>query len=78
MSHNDIWKEKLDLDKERNSKLREFLAGYDSKIYNPALKQLRENCKQLGHKFSFHGYNLDSSHRIYKCNYCGVSRHEEN
>lgn len=30
------------------------------------------------HKFSFHDYNLDSSHRIYKCNYCGVSKHEEN
>ena len=78
MDHNDIWKEKLELDKARRSALNIFLNDYDSKIYNPAIKKIREKCKRLGHKFSFHGYNLDSSHRIYKCNYCGVSKHEEN
>jgi len=78
MNHNDIWKEKLELDKARRSALNIFLNDYDSKIYNPAVKKIREKCKKLGHKFSFHGYNLDSSHRIYKFNCCGVSKHEEN
>jgi len=76
MNHEDIFDEKLELDKARRSKLNEFLNDYDSRIYNPAIKKIREKCKQLGHKFSF--YNLDSSHRIYKCNYCGVSKHEQN
>lgn len=46
MDHNDVWKEKLELDKARRFKLNEFLSEYDSQIYNPALKQLRENCKK--------------------------------
>ena len=78
MNHDDIWKEKSRLDRERGVKLREFLKDYDSKVYDPYIKTLRENCEKLGHKFSFHGYNLTSSDKIYKCNYCGVSRHEEN
>lgn len=78
MNHNDIWKTKLELDKARRSALSVFLNDYDSKVYDPSMKELRENCKKLGHKFSFHGYNLDSSHKIYKCNFCGVSKHEEN
>lgn len=78
MNHKEIEEEKLKLWKERNSKMREFLNDYDSRVYDPAMKTLRENCKKLGHKYSFHGYNLDNSHRIYKCNYCGLSKHEEN
>jgi len=78
MNHNDIWKTKLELDKARRSALNIFLNDYDSKVYNPAIKKIREKCKKLGHKFSFHGYNLDSSHRIYRCNFCGVGKHEEN
>ena len=37
MDHNDIWKEKLELDKARRSKLNEFLSEYDAQIYNPAI-----------------------------------------
>ena len=77
MDHNDIWKEKLELDKARRSALNIFLNDYDSKIYNPAIKKIREKCKRLGHKFSFHGYDLDSLHRIYRCNYCGVIKNKE-
>lgn len=78
MNHDDIWKEKSRLDRERGVKLREFLKDYDSRVYDPSIKILRENCKKLGHKYSFDGYNLTNSHRIYKCNYCGVSKHEQN
>ena len=78
MNHNDIWSEKLKLDEDRRSKLSEFLNDYDTKIYYPAIKQLREKCKEFGHKYSFHGYNFIVSHTIYKCDYCGVSKHEKN
>lgn len=84
MDHNDIWKEKSRLERERGVKLREFLADYDSKVYNPNIKQLQENCEKLGHEYSFHGYNfiksytiIDVSCAIYKCNYCGASKQEE-
>ena len=46
MDHNDIWKEKLELDKARRHKLNEFLSEYDSQIYNPAIKKIRENSKK--------------------------------
>lgn len=78
MNHKDIFDEKLELDKTRRSKLNEFLNDYDSRIYNPAIKKIREKCKKLGHKFTFHSFNLLHSHKIYKCHYCGVSKHEEN
>lgn len=39
MDHNDIWKEKLELDKARRSSLNMFLNDCDSKIYNPAIKK---------------------------------------
>lgn len=78
MNHKEIEEKKLKLWKERNSKMRDFLRDYDVKIYDPAMQDLRENCKKLGHEFTFHCYNIDHSHRIYKCNYCGVNKHEEN
>jgi hypothetical protein len=78
MNHDDILKEKSRLDRERGVKLREFLKEYDSRVYDPAVKRLRENCEKLGHKYSYHGYNFVRSHTIYKCNHCGISKHEEN
>ena len=78
MNHEDIFDEKLELDKARRYKLNEFLSEYDAQIYNPAIKKIREKCKRLGHEFAFHSFNLPHSHKIYKCHYCGVSRHEEN
>lgn len=76
MDHNDILKEKSNLNKERGYKLREFLHDYDSRIYNPAMKQLRENCKKIGHKYIARKYNI-MGHIIYECYYCGVSKHEK-
>lgn len=77
MNHNDIWLSKAKLDKERHIKMREFLADYDSKVYDPAIKKVREDCKTLGHKYSFRKFNCDHSHEIYQCDYCGVSKHNE-
>lgn len=76
MNHNDIWLSKAKLDKERHIKMREFLADYDSKVYNPSLKKLREDCKTLGHKYIARKYNI-MGHIIYECDYCGVSKHEK-
>jgi hypothetical protein len=77
MIHQQIYDEKLKLWEERNSKMREFLRDYDNRIHNPAMKKIRQECEKIGHKFSFHGYNLVRSHRLYKCDYCGISKSEE-
>lgn len=77
MNHQEITNEKIKLWEERNSKMREFLRDYDNRIYNPAIKTIIQECEKIGHKFSFHSYNLVRSHRIYKCDYCGISKSEE-
>ena len=76
MNHQQIYDQKIKLSEERNSKMREFLRDYDNRIYNPAMKKIRQECKTIGHKFSFHSYNLVRSHCIYKCDYCGASKYE--
>jgi hypothetical protein len=77
MNHQQIYDQKTKLLEERNSKMREFLRDYDDKIYNPAIKKIKQECEKIGHRFSFHGYNLVRSYRIYKCDYCGASKNKE-
>lgn len=49
--------------------------SYDSNIHDPALKQLQEECKKLGHKFVIRSFTV-GYYAYCSCDYCGFGKIE--
>ena len=74
----DIWKRKLQLDRDRRDKTRELMEKYDQEVYYPTLKQLQDEC------LANHGEHLKSTYHDnglgwewWYCGRCGAS-HSKN
>jgi hypothetical protein len=70
MNHDDIWEKSIQLAKERREHMSKCMESYDSNTHYPALKQLQEECGNLGHKLVFRYFTV-LHHEYYSCDYCG-------
>jgi hypothetical protein len=75
MNHDDIWEKIIQLKKERRDRLSKCMDSYDSNIHDPALEQLQEECKKLGHKFVIRSFTV-GHYAYYSCDYCGFEKIE--
>jgi hypothetical protein len=76
MSDKNIWTRRYEIDKARQEKMKEVMAEYDRKVYNPARKQLVEDCEKEGHtqgKFHDNGWGWT----WWWCGKCGTSFNKE-
>jgi hypothetical protein len=76
MSDKNIWTRRHEIDKARQEKMKEVMAEYDRKVYNPARKQLVEDCEKEGHtqgKFHDNGFGWT----WWYCGKCGTSFNKE-
>jgi hypothetical protein len=76
MSDKSIWTRRYEIDKARQEKMKEVMAEYDRKVYNPARKQLVEDCEKEGHtqgKFHDNGWGWT----WWWCGKCGTSFNKE-
>lgn len=76
MSDKNIWTRRHEIDKARQEKMKEVMAEYDRKVYNPARKQLVEDCEKEGHtqgKFHDNGWGWT----WWWCGKCGASFNKE-
>jgi hypothetical protein len=76
MSDKNIWTRRYEIDKARQEKMKEVMAEYDRKVYNPARRQLVEDCEKEGHtqgKFHDNGWGWT----WWWCGKCGTSFNKE-
>ena len=69
MNHNDIWTERVRLQRERMKKRIEIMEPYD-RFYDSRLHELQKKCEILGHNFHFSSFNVIGE-LICICEYCG-------
>lgn len=67
-----IWKEKGLIDRARQKKMSELMEEYDTTVYYPAKKALRERCEKVGHLWRFRDTN-PIGYPIFDCNQCGAT-----
>lgn len=77
MTHDDIWRARLKIDSDRRREVEKRMDEYDRLTHHPALKQLRDNCGALGHKFVFKSFG-PVYNPWYYCEYCGLAKVEDN
>ena len=76
MSGKNIWTRRHEIDKARQEKMKEVMAEYDRKVYNPARKQLVEDCEKEGHtQGKFH--DNECGWTWWWCGKCGTSFNKE-
>jgi hypothetical protein len=67
----EIWKQRFTIEELRRQKVREAMSEYDSTVYRPALKALRESCAAIGHiRGKFHDNGIGWT--WFYCNQCGA------
>lgn len=76
MNHDDIWRERIRIDRVRRRELEKRMDEYDHCIHYPALKQLRDDCGALGHNFVFKSFG-PVGNPWYICEYCGLTKVED-
>jgi hypothetical protein len=78
MNHDDIWREKLKIDRDIRREIAKCMDEYDRCIHqhHPTLKQLRDDCGTLGHKFGFKSFG-PVGNPWYICEYCGLTKMED-